>query len=216
MERTHLLVISVLLTGLLTGTEGALELACPTLPPGTSGACVEECSSDSSCTSGKKCCSNGCGHTCQTPVSQCGPVCEIGCPEGWILKRDSDNCQICDCFDPCENVQCSSGEICETQQVQCITTPCDPVGTCVAKPTCGPVCAIGCMNGDVLKLDENECPLCTCVHPCENLQCDFDEVCELDGQQPTCISSHSARLQMNVWIWAGIGLTAIFSIRHFS
>ena len=30
-------------------------------------ACVEECKEDTSCAGDKKCCSNGCGHTCQLP-----------------------------------------------------------------------------------------------------------------------------------------------------
>ena len=32
------------------------------------GACVEACSSDSECTNGQMCCSNGCGHECMTLV----------------------------------------------------------------------------------------------------------------------------------------------------
>uniref|UniRef100_A0A670IFR2 WAP domain-containing protein n=1 Tax=Podarcis muralis TaxID=64176 RepID=A0A670IFR2_PODMU len=32
------------------------------------GLCVEECSGDFSCPGKKKCCSNNCGHTCQTPL----------------------------------------------------------------------------------------------------------------------------------------------------
>ncbi|XP_017326184.1 anosmin-1 isoform X1 [Ictalurus punctatus] len=43
--------------------------ACPA-PERASGfaaACVESCESDAHCSSHKKCCSNGCGRTCQTP-----------------------------------------------------------------------------------------------------------------------------------------------------
>ena len=35
---------------------------------GMIGICVEMCSDDSSCDGNKKCCSNGCGHTCMEPV----------------------------------------------------------------------------------------------------------------------------------------------------
>jgi len=35
--------------------------------PGTVGACIEECSTDADCQGVLKCCSNGCGHTCQSP-----------------------------------------------------------------------------------------------------------------------------------------------------
>ncbi|XP_044218558.1 anosmin-1b [Thunnus albacares] len=44
---------------------------CP--PPqratGFAAACVESCSSDPHCPSPRKCCSNGCGHTCQAPAN---------------------------------------------------------------------------------------------------------------------------------------------------
>ncbi|XP_022593775.1 anosmin-1-like [Seriola dumerili] len=44
---------------------------CP--PPqratGFAAACVESCSSDHHCPSPRKCCSNGCGHTCQAPAN---------------------------------------------------------------------------------------------------------------------------------------------------
>ncbi|GLD49756.1 anosmin-1-like protein [Lates japonicus] len=44
---------------------------CP--PPqratGFAAACVESCSSDQHCPSPRKCCSNGCGHTCQAPAN---------------------------------------------------------------------------------------------------------------------------------------------------
>ncbi|XP_031210202.1 WAP four-disulfide core domain protein 18-like [Mastomys coucha] len=42
--------------------------ACPQLPPGTFGICVERCSGDGSCSGKMKCCSNGCGHVCKPPV----------------------------------------------------------------------------------------------------------------------------------------------------
>ncbi|XP_019953871.2 anosmin-1b isoform X1 [Paralichthys olivaceus] len=44
---------------------------CP--PPqratGFAAACVESCSSDQHCPTPRKCCSNGCGHTCQAPAN---------------------------------------------------------------------------------------------------------------------------------------------------
>jgi len=41
-----------------------------TCPPRPSvGTCVEMCSSDANCEGDLKCCSNGCGHTCQTPIT---------------------------------------------------------------------------------------------------------------------------------------------------
>ena len=40
---------------------------CPMVQPGTGGICVEECRNDTQCMGNKKCCSNGCGHTCREP-----------------------------------------------------------------------------------------------------------------------------------------------------
>ncbi|OWF51762.1 WAP four-disulfide core domain protein 18 [Mizuhopecten yessoensis] len=40
---------------------------CPYLAPGTFGTCNYECSDDMACSGNKKCCSNGCGMTCQDP-----------------------------------------------------------------------------------------------------------------------------------------------------
>ncbi|XP_062508376.1 latent-transforming growth factor beta-binding protein 2-like [Corticium candelabrum] len=38
---------------------------CPVSSGGGFGSCVERCSSDANCTTDEKCCSNGCGHSCQ-------------------------------------------------------------------------------------------------------------------------------------------------------
>ncbi|KAJ8407090.1 hypothetical protein AAFF_G00287660 [Aldrovandia affinis] len=39
----------------------------PKKASGFAAACVESCDDDAECPPGKKCCSNGCGHTCQLP-----------------------------------------------------------------------------------------------------------------------------------------------------
>ncbi|KAM6945344.1 anosmin-1a [Aplochiton taeniatus] len=48
---------------------GAKQGECPQAEraSGFAAACVEECAEDDECSAQKKCCSNGCGHTCQTP-----------------------------------------------------------------------------------------------------------------------------------------------------
>ncbi|CAG05884.1 unnamed protein product, partial [Tetraodon nigroviridis] len=53
----------------LKSVEGVKQGDCPA-PEKASGfaaACVESCEEDSECSAVKKCCSNGCGHTCQLP-----------------------------------------------------------------------------------------------------------------------------------------------------
>lgn len=39
----------------------------PEKASGFAAACVEGCEEDRECSAQKKCCSNGCGHTCQPP-----------------------------------------------------------------------------------------------------------------------------------------------------
>lgn len=39
----------------------------PEKASGFAAACVESCEEDGECSAVKKCCSNGCGHTCQLP-----------------------------------------------------------------------------------------------------------------------------------------------------
>ncbi|XP_075872134.1 anosmin-1b isoform X3 [Nelusetta ayraudi] len=55
----------------LTSLRVSRQGDCP--PPqratGFAAACVESCSSDQHCPSPRKCCANGCGHTCQAPAN---------------------------------------------------------------------------------------------------------------------------------------------------
>ncbi|CAB1323831.1 unnamed protein product, partial [Coregonus sp. 'balchen'] len=67
-EKHHECVTSwEFLVSLRSGKQGD----CP--PPqramGFAAACVESCSADKHCSTSKKCCSNGCGHTCQAPAN---------------------------------------------------------------------------------------------------------------------------------------------------
>ncbi|XP_069121238.1 uncharacterized protein [Argopecten irradians] len=41
---------------------------CPVVPDGVMGTCAEMCSNDTDCMGDKKCCSNGCGHSCVAPT----------------------------------------------------------------------------------------------------------------------------------------------------
>ncbi|KAL3869875.1 hypothetical protein ACJMK2_042502 [Sinanodonta woodiana] len=75
----------------------SFALAKPGISPRISGV-VETCSSDSDCSGSQKCCSNGCGHTCQTPPAlPCiynGKTYQTG--EGFIAD---DGCNSCGCSD---------------------------------------------------------------------------------------------------------------------
>ncbi|KAK3595252.1 hypothetical protein CHS0354_010860 [Potamilus streckersoni] len=75
---------------------------CPKPPP--IGSCVEQCSSDKECPGGQKCCSNGCGHTCQTPIVRSQRTCPIPSGFGTCVEECSSNA---DC--PRGRICCSNG-----------------------------------------------------------------------------------------------------------
>ncbi|XP_067660352.1 perlwapin-like [Haliotis asinina] len=101
---------------------------CPTVLPGRSGPCVEQCRRDEDCTRGRKCCYNGCGHTCRGvhrrrkyAISPNGQRTKPGfCP--WYA-RESLNC----------DVQCLNDHGCPGRTKCCQTT-------------CGSVCSEPCFH----------------------------------------------------------------------
>uniref|UniRef100_A0A8C4PMJ9 WAP domain-containing protein n=1 Tax=Equus asinus asinus TaxID=83772 RepID=A0A8C4PMJ9_EQUAS len=70
MKLGGLLLLATLITlkRLFCFSEKSKPGTCPGLPPETIGPCVELCSRDESCPGKQKCCSHGCGHSCQTAV----------------------------------------------------------------------------------------------------------------------------------------------------
>ncbi|CAH6775817.1 Wfdc17 [Phodopus roborovskii] len=64
-----LITIVMDMTYALPSTKGLQKSgACPELLPNTAGICVEGCSGDEMCPGKMKCCSNGCGHVCKSPI----------------------------------------------------------------------------------------------------------------------------------------------------
>ncbi|XP_043214168.1 neurogenic locus notch homolog protein 2-like [Amphibalanus amphitrite] len=115
---------------------------CPRLTRGYRGRCVEECTSDYDCSEDGKCCSTGCGHTCQKPVSEivhpcrtvrfrCGDqtrcaatrgLCKPGqtCPlQPLCVSRSAPFCE-----------SCPPGKVCVLQKRPC------PSGHCHRQPIC--------------------------------------------------------------------------------
>ncbi|XP_038066487.1 neurogenic locus notch homolog protein 1-like [Patiria miniata] len=134
---------------------------CP--PPTGAGICVEACSSDSSCPDRQKCCSNGCGHACTTPVPVSVDVCQSApCQNGGICTSFNGsytchctsgftgfNCQTGTGTDYCSSHPCLNGGLCvsTTNSYQCDCTPgyvgvrCDiGINECASNP---------CLNGGV-------------------------------------------------------------------
>ncbi|XP_053408337.1 kielin/chordin-like protein isoform X2 [Mercenaria mercenaria] len=73
---------------------GSKRGRCP--PPKRIGICVDLCANDKSCPRRQKCCSNGCGHTCQRPIKE-GKQCTykgVTYQDGESFK---DECNDCNC-----------------------------------------------------------------------------------------------------------------------
>ncbi|KAL3869866.1 hypothetical protein ACJMK2_042493 [Sinanodonta woodiana] len=87
----------------------ALELG-PMKKPGTCpkpplrGVCVDLCSSDEGCPGSQRCCSNGCGHTCQTPSVTSPRICPGPSGVGICVEECSSDA---DC--PAGQMCCSNG-----------------------------------------------------------------------------------------------------------
>ncbi|XP_045168888.2 papilin-like [Mercenaria mercenaria] len=105
---------------------------------GMIGICVEMCSSDSNCTGYLKCCSNGCGHTCQIPLPDCStvscvkPDCDVShTPFRKCCPVCGPDCSLVRCARPvCEHgVYKPKGECCDVCKPDCSLVRC-------ARPVC--------------------------------------------------------------------------------
>ena len=96
-----------------------LFFSCPVLEGDVVGICSEECSSDSDCNGGQKCCSNGCGHTCmdRIPIPFVAPSRE--CPDYYEhalcdVQECTDSCadprKLC-CQNTCRSQVCIDGDL---------------------------------------------------------------------------------------------------------
>jgi len=173
----------------------ACQAACANVTIDHEGKCVNVCSSDSDCTTGKVCVEGSCvkDPTCSSN-SDCnnGDVCingkcEFVCPE--ILcnlycengfKKDTNGCDTCECIEnpnECrQNSDCNPGQICKFE------TYCG-VGVCVDEVQCPDVmCMLACENG--FKKGADGCDICECAEPdnkCQaNSDCSVGEYCRFE------------------------------------
>ncbi|KAK3605897.1 hypothetical protein CHS0354_017800 [Potamilus streckersoni] len=99
---------------------------CPPLQNDMFGTCDERCFDDFSCTGRQKCCSNGCGHSCQDPVDSI-------CPEGSMPQSSLTGPAMCDRLG---DVRCdaNSGYTCNLNSKLCCRQSKDVNDVCADGP----------------------------------------------------------------------------------
>ncbi|XP_078000283.1 uncharacterized protein LOC144452853 isoform X2 [Glandiceps talaboti] len=115
--------------------------SCPFIDSNSGGICVEECSHDGECEDDLKCCSNGCGHTCQpfiiidpipTKEGSC-PAVEEGSLGTCVQECEHDyDCQGDDkcCSNGCGHVCTLPTEIEVSKPGECPVASADTFGIC--------------------------------------------------------------------------------------
>ncbi|XP_077995049.1 uncharacterized protein LOC144448627 isoform X2 [Glandiceps talaboti] len=88
--------------------------------------------------------------TCDAPVCNLGDMCKFG------YKADQNGCPICQCFDPCEGIQCPGGTECHAMHVLCSSKDCSGIPQCVSPP---PAC------------DNGKTPVSCLIDPCNTATC---------------------------------------------
>ncbi|KAF5293932.1 hypothetical protein FQA39_LY13637 [Lamprigera yunnana] len=60
----------------------------------------------------------------ESKINDCGLLCPYG------YTYDSNDCPLCECYDPCKKIKCEHPTTCEVKRVQCIRAPCLPIAEC--------------------------------------------------------------------------------------
>ncbi|XP_053545555.1 WAP four-disulfide core domain protein 3-like isoform X2 [Bombina bombina] len=119
--------------------------SCPPLKPGSAGICVNRCDQDSDCQGNLKCCSNGCGKTCEAPNSIPQETKAGSCPP--IKHGSAGICvNMCDQDSKCEgNLKCCSNGCGKTCQAPNSIPKETKAGTCPpVKPGSAGLCVNSC------------------------------------------------------------------------
>lgn len=159
-----------------------------------------------------------CHQDCTLDLSGCGGGGRCGdrnCRENQICRIHE--IAVPYCADTCSDIACPNGQECALVPVRCITEPCPPVARCIPSDPCralaceeGQVCRIWeptdqpycvdtceiCEEGETCTFNPVVCvtdpcpPIVTCdpVDPCEELECQEHQVCEVDegSGRPFC------------------------------
>ncbi|PNF36509.1 Amyloid beta A4 protein [Cryptotermes secundus] len=59
-------------------------------------------------------------------------TCRLGCDYGFVLDP-STRCPLCECRNPCDDIHCPKGQICQMVEANCENEYCPPVPACLPK-----------------------------------------------------------------------------------
>ncbi|KAG7386656.1 hypothetical protein PHYPSEUDO_015440 [Phytophthora pseudosyringae] len=82
------------------------------------------------------------------------------------------------------NLACVKGETCKLVEVQCFTTPCNPVPTCVSIATSPPepVCSKKCPKNEKCQINTADSTQ-YCLSPCATVRCASGYTCKVEQVQ---------------------------------
>ncbi|XP_071097116.1 uncharacterized protein [Haliotis cracherodii] len=160
---------------------------CPPRNSTMMGTCVEYCSSDASCPGAEKCCSNGCGHSCQQPIHHPNPCTNMTCYNGGscMLLGNSTSCLCyrgytgyqCETRIPNQNINKSG--MCpprnSTMMGMCAEY-CSSDASCPGAEKC---CSNGCGHSCQQPIHH--------PNPCTNMTCYNGGSCMLLGNSTSCL-----------------------------
>jgi len=133
---------------------------CPTVARGTLGICMSSCSSDSDCGSDEKCCSNGCGSTCQqvAVASHAGTCPDTRGAIGTCVEMCTSDAS-CAVDEKCCSNGC--GHVCRKALTRSVVHE----GTCPDVSNSVGICIEGCTSDESCGADEKCCSN-GCGHVC--------------------------------------------------
>lgn len=95
--------------------------------------------------------------------------------------------EIQDCEEPptCDDVTCGADQHCEMLQIECITTPCNPIPTCMNNPPVDP-CEVADCPGSCIGISGTA--ICVPLpDPCATVKCTADTECRAVGGIAGCV-----------------------------
>ncbi|KAL3869869.1 hypothetical protein ACJMK2_042496 [Sinanodonta woodiana] len=172
--------VAILLLVVCSYAEVKKPGTCP--KPPLRGVCVDLCSSDEGCPGSQKCCSNGCGYTCQTPPTDTQKMCKFGSPLPSIFCGRGPNHQ-----------DCPRGYYCNIDPLDRFAVCCAQVkkpGTCPKPPLRG-VCVDLCFSDEGCP-GSQKCCSNGCGHTCQTPTVASPRTCPIPSGVGMCVEECSS------------------------